>query len=47
LHLIRAPFHGIVPSAAVTPVGQITLLITFGTWDNFHTKTIQFELTDF
>jgi hypothetical protein len=31
----------------VTPIGQITLHLTFGTRDNFHTETIQFEVTDF
>jgi hypothetical protein len=25
----RAPFHGIVPSATATPIGQITLPVTF------------------
>jgi hypothetical protein len=43
----QAPFHGIVPRAAVAPVSQISLLITFGTWENFFTETIQFEVTDF
>jgi hypothetical protein len=43
----RAPFHSIVPGAAATPVGQITLPVTFGTRENFHMKTIQFEVTDF
>jgi hypothetical protein len=33
LRLSQAPFHGIVPGAAVTLVGQITLLVTF--WDPF------------
>jgi hypothetical protein len=27
----QAPFHGIVLGAAVTPIDQITLCITFGT----------------
>jgi hypothetical protein len=35
-----APFHGIVPSVATTPVGQITLRVTFGTQENFRTETI-------
>jgi hypothetical protein len=43
----RAPFHGIVPGAAATPVGQIILPITFGTSENFYTETIQFEVVDF
>jgi hypothetical protein len=42
-----APFHGIVPGAAATPVGQISLPITFGTRENFWTETIQFEVADF
>jgi hypothetical protein len=40
LHPSRAPFHGIVPGAAVTPVGQIALPVTFGTRENFCTETI-------
>jgi hypothetical protein len=47
LHPSWAPFHGVVPSAAVTAVSQITLLVTFGTWDNFRIETIQFEAADF
>jgi hypothetical protein len=43
----QASFHGIVPGAAVTPVGQIALPVTFETWKNFHTETIQFEVTNF
>jgi hypothetical protein len=47
LHPSQAPFHGIVPSVAATLIGQITLLITFGTQENFHTKNLQFEVADF
>jgi hypothetical protein len=43
----RASFHGIVPGAAMTPIGQISLPVTFGTQENFCTETIQFEVTDF
>jgi hypothetical protein len=43
----RAPFQGIVPGAAATPIGQITLPVTFGTRENFCTETIQFEVTNF
>jgi hypothetical protein len=43
----QAPFHGIVPGAAATPVGQITLPMTFETWENFHADTIHFGVTDF
>jgi hypothetical protein len=31
LHPSRVPFHDIVPRAATTPIGQITLPVTFGT----------------
>jgi hypothetical protein len=43
----QAPFHGIVLGAAATPVGQISLPVTFGTRETFHTETIQFEVIDF
>jgi hypothetical protein len=36
----QAPFHGIVPGAAAMPINQISLPITFGTRENFQTKTI-------
>jgi hypothetical protein len=44
LHSSWAPFHGIVPGAAATPVVQITLHVTFGTRENFFTKYMQFEV---
>jgi hypothetical protein len=43
----QAPFHGIVPGAVVTPIGQISLPVTFKTQENFCTETIQFEVADF
>jgi hypothetical protein len=42
----QALFHGIVPGAVVTPIGQITLPVTFETWKNFRTEHLQFEVTD-
>jgi hypothetical protein len=36
----RAPFYGIVPGIAVTPVGQITLPVIFGTRENFRTENL-------
>jgi hypothetical protein len=42
-----APFYGIVHGAVVTPVGQISLPVTFRTQENFCTETIQFEIADF
>jgi hypothetical protein len=43
----QAPFHGIVPGAAATLVGQISLPVTFETRENFRTENIQFEVVDF
>jgi hypothetical protein len=43
----QSPFHGIVPGAATTPIGQIVLPMTFETWENFHTEIIQFEVANF
>jgi hypothetical protein len=42
-----APFHGIIPGAVATPIGQITLPMTFVTQENFHTEYLQFEVADF
>jgi hypothetical protein len=47
LCLSQAPFHGIVTGAAATPIGQITLPVTFGTQENFRTENLQFEVADF
>jgi hypothetical protein len=41
-----APFQGIVPGAAATPISQITLPVTFGTRENFCTESIQFDVAD-
>jgi hypothetical protein len=47
LHPSWAPFHGIVPGAAATPIGQITLPVTFGTQENFRIEHMHFEVTNF
>jgi hypothetical protein len=47
LHPSQDAFHGIVPSVEATPVSQISLLVTFGTQENFCTETIQFEVANF
>jgi hypothetical protein len=44
---IGVPFYGIVPSKAAMPLGQITLLVTFGTPINYRTEFIQFKVADF
>jgi hypothetical protein len=36
----RALFHGIVPGVATTPIGQITLPVTFETRENFCTENL-------
>ena len=41
------PFYGIVPGKAAMPLGWITLLVTFGTPNNFRTEFIKFEVADF
>jgi hypothetical protein len=45
--LTGIPFYGIVPSKVAMPLGQITLLVTFGTQANYRTEFIQFEVADF
>ncbi|XP_039834394.1 uncharacterized protein LOC120695151 [Panicum virgatum] len=40
-------FYGIIPSAGSTPVGKVTLPVTFGTWDNYRTESIIFEVVPF
>jgi hypothetical protein len=47
LHPNGAPFYGIVPGAAATPVGQIFLPVTFGTRENFHTENKKFVVANF
>nr|AAM08549.1 Hypothetical protein with similarity to putative retroelement [Oryza sativa Japonica Group]AAM74436.1 Hypothetical protein similar to putative retroelements [Oryza sativa Japonica Group]AAP53204.1 retrotransposon protein, putative, Ty3-gypsy subclass [Oryza sativa Japonica Group] len=42
-----APFHRFIPGLSSTPLGQITLLVTFGTRENFRTENICFEVADF
>ncbi|XP_039787557.1 uncharacterized protein LOC120653978 [Panicum virgatum] len=36
-------FYGIIPGASSTPVGKVTLPVTFGTRDNYRTESIIFE----
>ena len=40
-------FYGIIPGAGSTPVGKVTLTVTFGTRDNYPTKSIIFEVAPF
>jgi hypothetical protein len=41
------PFYGIVHSKIAMPLGQITLLVTFGTPLNYRKEFIKFEVADF
>ena len=42
-----APFHGVIPGASATPVGQITLPVTFGTSENYRIEYMQFKVADY
>jgi hypothetical protein len=42
----RAPFYGIVPGNAATPLGSVVLPVTFGTKDNYGTEYMKFEVAD-
>jgi hypothetical protein len=41
------PFYVIIPGKVAMPLGQIMLLVTFRTPDNYRTKFIKFEVADF
>ena len=40
-------FYDIILGAGSTPVGRVTLPVTFGTRENYRTKYINFEVTEF
>jgi hypothetical protein len=42
-----APFHGIIPGKRVQPLGQLDLLVCFGTPSNFRRETLMFEVVGF
>jgi hypothetical protein len=41
------PFFGIVPGKAAYPMGRVSLPVTFGIEENFHTEYLNFEVADF
>jgi hypothetical protein len=41
------PFFGIVPGKVAYPMGRVSLSVTFGTEENFHTEYLSFEVADF
>ena len=40
-------FYGIIPGAGSTPFSWVTLPVTFGTWGNYRTKYVNFEVAEF
>ena len=40
-------FYGIIPGAGSTPVDTVSLLVTYGTRDNYRMETINFEVASF
>jgi hypothetical protein len=42
-----APFHGIIPGKRVLPLGQLDLLVCFGTPSNFQKETLTFQVVGF
>ena len=43
----KAPFYNIVPRNSSTPIGSVTLPVTFGTEQNFRMEYIKFEVAGF
>ena len=43
----KAPFYGIVPGNSATPIGTVSLPVTFGTKENYRTDHIKFEVANF
>jgi hypothetical protein len=37
------PFFG-VTKGSTTPIGQVRLPVTFGTWDNYRTESLDFDI---
>ncbi|XP_066384626.1 uncharacterized protein [Miscanthus floridulus] len=47
LHLVRVPFHSVVPGRQVVPLGQIDPPVTFGDRSNYRTETLTFDIVGF
>ena len=43
----KALFYSIIPRNSSTPIGSVTLPVTFGTEENFRTEYIKFEVANF
>jgi hypothetical protein len=42
-----SPFYKIILGNVAIPLGLVVLLVTFGTWDNYRTEFIKFEVAYF
>jgi hypothetical protein len=43
--MLTRPFFG-VTEGSTTPIGQVRLPVTFGTWDNYRTESLDFEVAN-
>jgi hypothetical protein len=43
----KAPFYGIISGNSTTPLRSVTLLVTFGTRENYRIEYIKFEMANF
>jgi hypothetical protein len=43
----KAPFYGMVPRNSATPLGTVTLPVTFSTRENYRTEYIKFKVANF
>jgi hypothetical protein len=43
----KAPFYSIVLGNTATPIGSVTLPVTFGTKENYRTEYTKFEVANF
>ena len=43
----KAPFYGIVSGNSTTPIGTVSLPVTFGTKENYRAEHIKFEVANF
>ena len=41
-----SPFHGVTPGYTM-PLGQVSLMVTFGTRDNYRTESVVFDIAEF
>jgi hypothetical protein len=44
---MQEAFYRIIPNSGPTPVGQVTILVLFRTWENYQTEHLHFEAASF